>query len=135
SRTPDTGTPSPPAGRELAAVAGRTAGAAATRSADRRRSRSGGDRVARTPGRTRRSLSLRCRYATGGSCRASVLGALLERAAEAVGLGAGLDDVGAVGQPVQQRLAQPGVGNDLGPFRKRQVGGQQHRTLLGPLGD
>ena len=46
--------------------------------------------------------------------------ALLERSAEAVGLGAGLNDVRAVGNPVDQGLAQAGVGNHLGPLRERQ---------------
>jgi hypothetical protein len=37
--------------------------------------------------------------------------------------------------PVEQRLVQPGIGNDLRPFRKRQIGGHHHRGLLGPLRD
>jgi hypothetical protein len=34
---------------------------------------------------------------------------------EAVGVGAGLDDVAAEGEPVHDRRAQPGVGEGLGP--------------------
>jgi hypothetical protein len=41
----------------------------------------------------------------------------------------------AVSDAVDQRLAQPGVGNHLGPFRERQVGGDDHGGLLGPFGD
>ena len=44
--------------------------------------------------------------------------AFFQGTAEAVGLGAGFDDVGAVGDTVDQRLAQPGVGNHRGPFRE-----------------
>ena len=56
-------------------------------------------------------------------------------AAEAIGIGSGFDDVGAVGDPVEQRLAQPGIGEDLGPLRERQVGGDDDRRPLGPFGD
>ncbi len=52
--------------------------------------------------------------------------ALLQGPAETVGLGAGLDDVGTVSDAVDQRLAQPGIGNHLGPFRERQVGSDEH---------
>src|SRR2546422_5431826 len=61
--------------------------------------------------------------------------ALRQGAPEAEGLGAGLDDVGAVGDAVEQCLAEPGVGDDLGPLRERQVGRQDDRGPLGPLGD
>ena len=61
--------------------------------------------------------------------------ALLERATEAVGLGAGLDDVRAVGDTVDGRVAQPGVGHHLGPLREWQVGRDDHGRLFGPFGD
>ena len=56
-----------------------------------------------------------------------------EGSAETIGLGAGLDDVRAVGNPVEQGLAQAGVGNHLGPLRERQVSSHDHRSLLGPF--
>src|SRR5215471_12923345 len=37
--------------------------------------------------------------------------ALLQGTAKAVGLGSGFDDIGAVSDAVDQRLAEPGVGN------------------------
>ena len=61
--------------------------------------------------------------------------ALGRGAAEPVGVGAGGDDVRTVREPVDQRLAQPRVGDDLRPFRERQVGGHDHRRLLRPVGD
>jgi hypothetical protein len=45
--------------------------------------------------------------------------AFLQGAPEAVGLGSRLNDGGAVSNTVDQRLAQPGVGNHRGPFRER----------------
>lgn len=39
------------------------------------------------------------------------------------GVGAGVDDVRAVGEPVNDGLSQAGVGKDLGPFAEGQVGG------------
>jgi hypothetical protein len=47
--------------------------------------------------------------------------AFLERAAEAVGLGAGLDEMRAVGDTVDKRLAQPGVGNNLRPLENNRL--------------
>src|SRR6202047_3804829 len=61
--------------------------------------------------------------------------ALLQGTAEAVGLRSGLDDIRAVSDAVDQRLTEPGVGNHLGPFRERQIGGDDHGGLLGPFGD
>jgi hypothetical protein len=49
------------------------------------------------------------------------LGLAGEAVAEAPGLGAGVDDVGAVGESVDDGLREPGVGEDLGPFAERQV--------------
>lgn len=40
---------------------------------------------------------------------------LLERVGESVGLGAGFDDVGAEGEPVDDGGAEAGVGEGLGP--------------------
>jgi hypothetical protein len=47
-----------------------------------------------------------------------------------VGLGAGLDDVGVEGDPVDDGGDEAGVGDDLAPFAERQVGGQPDRRLL-----
>jgi hypothetical protein len=41
---------------------------------------------------------------------------------EALALAAGLDDVGAVGEAVDDRLGEPGVGEDLRPFAEGEVG-------------
>jgi hypothetical protein len=43
--------------------------------------------------------------------------------------------VRAVGNPVDQRLARPGVGNHLRPLREREVGGDDHRCLLSAFGN
>jgi hypothetical protein len=48
--------------------------------------------------------------------------ALLQGTAEAIALGAGLDDMDAISNTVDQRLAQPGIGNHLSPFRESQTG-------------
>jgi hypothetical protein len=48
---------------------------------------------------------------------------LFEAVAEAPGLGAGIDDVRAVGETVNDGLREPGVGEDLGPLAEREVGG------------
>ena len=58
-----------------------------------------------------------------------------KRPAKAVGLAAGLDNVRPVRQPVQDRLAEPGVGEHLRPFRERQVGRNDHRRPLRAVGD
>src|ERR1700680_2362353 len=58
-----------------------------------------------TPHIAQRVVSLSLRNGFIGTSLAAAL-VLLERAAEAVRLGARLDDVGAVGDAVQQRLAQ-----------------------------
>ena len=42
--------------------------------------------------------------------------------AEAPGLGAGVDDVGLVGEAVDDGLGEPGVGEDLGPVAEGEVG-------------
>jgi hypothetical protein len=51
---------------------------------------------------------------------------LFERAAEAVRLGAGFENVRTVSDAIQECLAQARVRNDLSPLRKREVGRQQH---------
>jgi hypothetical protein len=61
--------------------------------------------------------------------------ALIEGASEAVGVGPRLKDVGAVGDAVEQRLAEAGVGDDLGPLGEGQIGGQDHGGFLGAFGD
>ena len=53
------------------------------------------------------------------------------RAPEAIRLRAGFDDVRAVGDAVQQRLAQPRIRKHLRPLGKRQVGRHDQR---GPFG-
>jgi hypothetical protein len=46
-----------------------------------------------------------------------------------VGLGAGLNDIRPVSDAVDQRLAQPGVGNQCGLFRGRQIGGDDRHHV------
>jgi hypothetical protein len=53
--------------------------------------------------------------------------ALLLGSAKAVGVSPGLDDAGAVGNAIDQRLAEPRIGNHLRPFRERQVGSNSNR--------
>ena len=59
---------------------------------------------------------------------------LLRRPAEAIGFRTRLQDVSTIGDSIQQRFAEPRIGNDLRPLGKRQVRGQHHSGLLGPLG-
>src|SRR5450755_2926354 len=54
-----------------------------------------------------------------GSCSFSALA--LEAVAEAPAFVAGVDDVRAMGQPVDDGLREPGVGEHLRPFPERQV--------------
>lgn len=61
--------------------------------------------------------------------------AFLHGPSEAIAVRAGLDDVGSVGDAVEQRFAEPGVRNHLSPFRKGQIGGQDDGCLLRPFGD
>src|SRR5829696_8247482 len=60
---------------------------------------------------------------------------LLEAVAEAPGLGAGVDDVGAVGEAVDDGLGEPGVGEHLRPFAEREVGGDDQRAAFVALGE
>jgi hypothetical protein len=55
--------------------------------------------------------------------------------AEAPGLGAGVDDVGAVGEAVDDGLREPRVGEDLGPFAERQVGGDDQAAAFVAFGE
>ena len=55
----------------------------------------------------------------GGSSGGGRAGLAGEAVAEAPGLGAGVDDVGAVGEAVDDGLGEAGVGEDLGPFAER----------------
>jgi hypothetical protein len=52
-----------------------------------------------------------------------------------VGVGAGLDDVAAEGEPVDDGGAEPGVGERFGPARKGVVGGDGYGVLLLPFGE
>src|ERR1700684_860646 len=61
--------------------------------------------------------------------------ALLQGWAKAVRVSPGLNDAGAVGNAIDQRLAEPCIGNHLRPFRERQVGSNDHCGLLGPFGN
>src|SRR6266545_5979598 len=54
---------------------------------------------------------------------------------EAPGLAAGLDDVGAVGESVDDRLGEARVGEDLRPLAEGEVGGDDPRGALVALGD
>src|SRR5262249_49673559 len=55
--------------------------------------------------------------------------------AEPVGLGAGLEDVGVEGDPVDDGGNEPGVGEDGSPFAERQVRADRDRGFLVPFGD
>ena len=56
-------------------------------------------------------------------------------AAEAVGLGAGLEDVRLVRDTIEQRLAQPGVREHLSPFGEREIRRDHERDGLASLRD
>ena len=75
----------------------------------------------------------------GGGQRRPPEGALISpcpcaSVAQPEALGAGLDDVGVEGQPVDDGRHQARIGDDLAPLAERQVGGGGHRGLLLPLG-
>jgi hypothetical protein len=59
---------------------------------------------------------------------------VLQSSAETLGFGAGFDDMSAIGDAIDERLAQPGVRNHLGPFGEGQVGGQDDGGFFGPFG-
>src|SRR5262245_12189559 len=54
---------------------------------------------------------------------------------EAVSVRARLNNRGPVSNPIQERLAQPGVGKDLCPFREWQIGGNDQGRSLGSFAD
>src|SRR3954471_6093093 len=58
-----------------------------------------------------------------------------EAVAEAPGLGAGVDDVGAVGEAVDDGLGEAGVGEDLGPLAEREVGGDDEAAAFVAFGE
>src|SRR3954453_21673951 len=63
-------------------------------------------------------------------------GALVaEAVVEAPGLSAGVDDVRAVGEAVNDGLGEPGVGEDLGPLAEGRVGGDDKRSAFVALGE
>src|SRR3954464_7935276 len=63
-------------------------------------------------------------------------GALVaEAVVEAPGLGAGVDDVRAVGEAVNDGLGEPGVGEDLGPFAEREGGGDDQAAAFVAFGE
>src|SRR5579863_5426085 len=66
---------------------------------------------------------------------ASFLGSLLEAVAEAPALVAGVDDVCAVGEAVDDGFREAGVGEDLGPLAEREVRRDDHRRALVALAD
>ena len=49
---------------------------------------------------------------------------------ESVALVAALDDMAVMGQPVKQRRSHLRVAEDVSPFGKRQVGGDQHTRVF-----
>jgi hypothetical protein len=55
--------------------------------------------------------------------------------AEPVGLGAGLEDAGVEGDPVDDGGNKPGVGEDGAPFAERQVGSDRDGGFLVAFGD
>lgn len=55
--------------------------------------------------------------------------------AEAPGVGAGVDDVGAVGEPVDDGFGESGVGEDLGPLAEGEVGGDDQRASFVAFGE
>src|SRR3954454_6021891 len=59
----------------------------------------------------------------------------LDAASEAIGVGAGLDDMGAIGDTIKKCFAQSRIGKHGRPFRKRQVGRDEDRCLFRALGN
>ena len=59
---------------------------------------------------------------------------VLQSSAEAIGFGAGFDDMSAIGDSIDECLAEPSVGDHLGPFGEGQVGGQDDGGFFGPFG-
>src|SRR5712691_9602258 len=69
----------------------------------------------------------------GGSALACLVAGL--GGAQPVGVGAGLDDVGVVGEPVDDRGAEPRVGEGGRPLAEGGVGGDGDRSAFLPLGE
>ena len=72
----------------------------------------------------------------GPSCSASLacsVGCAVAGVGEAVGVGAGLDDVAAEGEPVDDGGAEPGVGEGLGPAGEGLVGGDRDASSSPPV--
>ena len=93
---------------------------------------------ARPSSRSRARRARRSGEGAGGSRRGGQPPFLVvagEAVAEAPGLGAGLDDVGLVGEPVDDGLGEPGVGEHLGPLAEGEVGGHDQRAAFVALGD
>src|SRR6266702_1810862 len=91
-----------------------------------------------------REVSQRSRRPEGGGgaarprARGVVAGSaslLVEAVAKAPGLGAGVDDVGAVGEAVDDGLGEAGVVEDLGPFTEGQVGGDDQAAAFVAFGE
>src|SRR3954451_25326268 len=75
-------------------------------------------------------VSLRAGSAGCGSC--ALVG---EAMAEAPGLVAGVDDVRAVGEPVDDGFGEAGVVEDLGPFAEREVRADDQRPTFVAFGE
>src|SRR5262245_58193936 len=54
---------------------------------------------------------------------------------EAITIRARLNNRGPVSNPIQERLAQPGIGKDLCPFREWQIGSNDQGRSLGSFAD
>jgi hypothetical protein len=59
----------------------------------------------------------------------------VEAVVEAPGLGAGVDDVGFVGEAVDDGFREAGVGEDLCPFAEREVGRDYQAAAFVALGE
>jgi hypothetical protein len=68
-------------------------------------------------------------------CRfAGFAGVLRLGMGEPVGLGSGLDDGAVVGEPVDDRSAQAGIGDGLGPVAEGLVGGDRDAGVFRAFG-
>src|SRR5271166_5168406 len=75
-------------------------------------------------------------WCSAGGRAGGLLGVLLlAGVGEAVGDGAGLDDLPSEGQPVDDRGAEPRIGEGLGPAGERLVGGDGDRRAFLPLSE
>jgi hypothetical protein len=73
--------------------------------------------------------------ASFAGCSSAPLAAASKAVTEAPRLRAGLDDVGAMGEPLDDRLGEPWIGEHLGPLAEGQVGGHDQRAAFVALGD